>query len=93
MSEKKVDETKPSEMKPSEPKKQQHFKINIVILTILTEIIITVLLSVLNQIDIAYMITNYGAAYVLGYLIGEFLLILIVYWIIEKMYYKIKTKK
>jgi hypothetical protein len=59
------------------------------IVTLIIRVMLSVSLNLSNVIDVA---NTYGPSYVAGNIIGEFLIILLVHWIIEKNYDKIRPR-
>jgi len=62
-------------------------------ITGLLAITTTIVLLVVTYRNINTILTVYGPEYLLGNIIGYFLMILVIYWILEKVYLKIKQPR
>lgn len=56
-------------------------------------IIATVLIVVVNIENVNVILTTYGPPFLFRDLLAQFLFFLVIFWVIEKIYFKIKPKK
>ena len=62
------------------------------IVAIITYVIIVALAIILNPAYMQNLMITYGPEYAAGTIIGELLMIVAVFWVIEKIYDKLKRK-